>query len=81
MHNGDEQREGQAFAEEYALFREDVKDRGSHAEISAGDLARFNVKVKREFDAQPRELGVIAQFKDEGRMGILTRCLAVDSLL
>ena len=81
MLNSNDEAKAEQFAEEYTLFREGVKERGSHAEISAGELASFNVKVRKAFDAKPQELGVIAQFKQEGRMGVITGCVAVNSLL
>lgn len=81
MLNSDDEKKAERFAEEYDLFREGVRDRG-HADISAGDLASFLVKIRRAFEATPQEVALIAQVRrDDGKVGMMTGCASVDSLL
>ena len=66
------------FCRVYDSWRSSVREEGFGA-ISATDVSQFVVKSREAF---PSEIGVIAQIKgDDGKIGVLTGCVNVDSLL
>ncbi len=76
--NNPDLKAAEEFAEKYDAWRRDVEERG-HGQISADDLASFARKSREAF---PTELAIISAVKDDqGKLSILTGCVAVSSLL
>ena len=65
------------FAGLYDAWRKDVQRRG-HGTVSAGDLAHFVSKAR---GCWPDEVPVLAVLKEEGKVEVLTFCVAVSDLL